>query len=199
MKDSDAKAVMMKWPAVTSVLFGGSEDFPWIRAQPRDEKETATSPFLLQAGNEALRTQPDGMFIRPVKDFQAMDVVSFEVCSSLQNMNDKRSRYAATTSALVVDTREGWWRRPVQGRRSRWQKVTNGLEDWGDAEDFWSPVRYLRVVYVLSKTDLERFRADGVAAGHEYLMRFSSLASISSQNFRVFLDRLSPDSHFYTK
>ena len=190
---------MAKWPRVTTVLFGGSDDFPWLRAQPREADERVTSPFLLQAGNEALRTQPDGMFIRPVKKFQAMDVVCFEVCSSLQNLNDKRSRYAATTSALVVDTREAWWKSQVHGTTTRWQKATNGSEEWGQEEDFWSPVRYLRVVYVLSEDNLGRFRDHGVAAGHEYLMRFSSLASLSSQAFREFLDRLSPDHHFYTK
>lgn len=199
LSDADAKNIMRKWPNTTTSLFGGTDDRPWLRAQPKNANHRATTPFLLTAGNEALKTQPDGMFVRPVNDFRSLDVICFEVCSSLQNLQDKRSRYAPSNASLVIETRADWWNEEVHQTVTRWEKVC----DEGDAEevedDEWYPIRYLRVVFVLNSDHLEVFRLNGVAAGHEYFIRNQSLGSINSGGFREFLDRLSPSHHFYTQ
>lgn len=190
---------MRRWPRQTKSLFGGTEDAPWIKAQPKDEGFTATTPFILTAGAPALKTQPDGMFIRPINDAYALDVVCFEVCSSLPNLQDKRFRYSPTTASLVVEIQPDWWREPIHGRVTRHEKAflerDRAIPDWPE----WYPIRYLRTVFVLRKDDLERFRSHGVAAGHEYYMRNNSLGSINSTKFLDFLKRLSPNHHFYTK
>jgi len=189
---------MRRWPKTTSTLFGGTDDRPWLRAQPKNEDDSSTTPFILTAGNTALKTQPDGMFIRLVNEMMSVDCVCFEVCSSLANLQDKRSRYAPSIASLVVETKAKWWNEKVHGGVSRWGKVRDEEDDDEVEDDEWYPIRYLRVVYVLRKQHLETFRDSGVASGHEYFMRNSSLGSISNIAFRDFLDRLSPDHHFYT-
>lgn len=191
---------MRKWPKVTATLFGGTDEHPWLRAQPKNDGDYATTPSILTAGNTALKTQPDGMFIRPMNGFKSLDVVCFEVCSSLPNLQDKRSRYSPSTASLIVETPAKWWNEPVHGNVSRWQKAAPPDEDDDTYEDDdWYPIRYIRIVYVLRKAHIDNFRQNGVAEGHEYFLRNRSLASLTSQKFQIFLGRLSPDNHFYTK
>lgn len=197
LADGKAKGIMRGWPKVTKSLFGGTDQHPWIRAQPKNKGDHATTPYILTAGNTALKTQPDGMYLLPVNDFMSLDVVCFEVCSSLQNFQDKRSRYSPTTASLIIETRANWWNEAVHGRVTRWKKVS-GAGEKAEA-DQWFPIRYLRVVYVLRNAHLDQFREHGVAAGHEYFIRNSSLSSMTAGRFLKFLERLSPSHHFYTQ
>jgi len=202
LSDRDAKEIMEKWPRTTTVLFGGTDDCPWVKAQPKHREDSATTPLLLIAGNTALKTQPDGMYIRLVNDMQSLDVICFEVCSSLSNLQDKRSRYAPSISSLVVDIKNRWWNEKVYSNgATRWKKMPFDEYEMEDhvRDDEWFPIRHLRVVYVLRSDHLENFRLNGVGYGHEYFIRNRSLASISAQGFRSFLDRLSPNNHFYTQ
>ena len=187
---------MRKWPRSTKKLFGGSAHRPWLRAQPKNEHDVATTPYILVAGNTALKTQPDGLYIRPIEKLRAFDLIAFEVCSSLQNLQDKRSRYAPATASLVLETQRNWWNEPVDGSVTRWRKVFGGQDSC--VKDMWTPLRHVRVVYVLKNEHLKKFREHGVPSGHEFFIRHSSLGSITAKKFLEFLSRLSPDTHFYT-
>ena len=197
LTDSEAKDIMRGWPRATKKLFGGSDDRLWVRAQPKNNGDRATTPYILVAGNTALKTQPDGLYIRPVERFRAFDIIAFEHCSQLQNLQDKRSRYAPATASLILETRADWWNESIDGAITRWQKICGKGEKCAD--NLWTPLRHVRVVYVLKNDDLNKFRKHGVPSGHEFFIRHSSLGSMTAKKFLSFLARLSPDTHFYTR
>ena len=196
LSDMAAKKIMRQWPNYTNTLFGGTDAHPWLKSQPKMKGGRATTPIIMTAGATALKTQPDGMYIRPLWDFRALDVICFEVCLSLPNLQDKRSRYNATTASLVVEAKASWWNEAIHGSVTRHGKVG---EDYEVTEDEWYPIRYLRVAFVLGKDHLETFRENGVAQGHEFFLRNRSLASMTNQKFRSFLEQMSPFKHFYTQ
>jgi hypothetical protein len=67
----------------------------WLRGRPSETSGT-THPFLKFPGSDRLRTLPDGLWLNfggtPEEPF--VDIFAIEACSSLQNLLDKRSRFA---------------------------------------------------------------------------------------------------------
>lgn len=185
LSDGDAKAIMVKWPTATKALFGGTDQRPWLQAQPKTPDRHATTPCLMTAGSDALTTRPDGMWFGVVKNQQAADVFCVEVCGVLQNLQDKRSRYAPSTSSLVVSATSDWWNEQISTDIARWKK-SGAFQDRVPTDTFF-PVRYLRVMFVIADDDYPRFRDGGVAGGHEFFMKHSSLASFTSQKMQAFL------------
>ncbi len=61
------------------------------------------------------------------------------------------------------------------------------------------PVRYLRVLYALTRDDYRNVKRSLVAAGHEFFCRHSSLGSHTSQTMRRFFDAMAPKAHFLTE
>ena len=164
LTDSEAKAVLKSWPTFTKELFRGSEKKPWLQAQPKADDKQATTPCLLIAGSNALSTRPDGMWFRLVRERQAADVFCVEVCGSLQNLQDKRSRYVAVTSALVLWCAHRWWNEQISTNIARWQK--SGVFEEGPDGDTISPIRYMKVLYALPDIEYNNFKDNGVAGGH---------------------------------
>lgn len=81
-----------------------------------------------------------------------VDCVAVEVSRSSQDFADKRSRFAATTSSLVVDLPLKWLDReiPTQGKgnvkQARRKLLGGNLPTTGKVR---IPVRHLRVLYAL--------------------------------------------------
>jgi len=195
LSDSDAKEIMRKWPRATKALFGGTDERPWIRAQPKTIDKHATTPCLKQAGSDVLTTRPDGMWFRVVRNLQAADVFCVEVCGGLQNLQDKRSRYAPSTSSMVVWATSDWWNEGISKHIPRWKKSGTYISHL--TADTFFPVRHLRVLFAVADKDYEVFRDGGVAAAHEFFIPHSSLASFNSPKMQEFLLRTSPFQHFY--
>ena len=204
MREDEAKDILRDtkcWPQCTS-KWGATEGVRWIRAQPvSKEPARASSPVLNSPGAKLFSTQPDGMWIR-LRGAEYVDVIVFEHCSSIQNLNDKRSRYMATSSSVLVKVQGKWLREKTRrqkgGRRPRWEACgAFGSEDFPDELNV--PVRFLRAVYVIPDSEYRRWKANNVPEGHEYFMRHSSLKSRNGQKMQEFMGRLSLNSHFYTR
>ena len=141
-------------------------------------------------------TRPDGMWFRVCSDDEAVDVICIEICGTLQNLWDKRSRYIPTISAIVLEIEWSWLHEKIYKNLNRKQKSGIGLNE--SSKQLKLGVRYLRVIFALTTEDYNKFRKDGVPAGHEYFLKHSSLASFSSPKMQEFLRRLAPMSHFYS-
>jgi hypothetical protein len=113
MTDAQAKAALRTWPLVTRIWSGGEYVY-WLRAQPTDPGETARAPRLAIPGSAEFQTQPDGLWITlgietSVAEPDAArfaDCIVVEACGTAQNLNDKRARYSARTTALVIEMRQ---------------------------------------------------------------------------------------------
>jgi hypothetical protein len=145
------------------------------------------------------KTQPDGLWLYLRPDDGYADAVAIEVSRSIQNLNDKRSRYMPATYGLVVDCPKAWLLAEIRlrfGRRQqRWQAAATF--DRKPTTDLTLQVRLLRVLYSLPN-DLYRTWLPGhVPAGHEYFTPHTSLASYNSQAMQQFLSRLTWRSHLY--
>lgn len=171
LSDAAAKKILLKWPERPGSLWplpNGSAS--WFRALPKKPESKPTCPRLSPPRSEKLLTTPDGMWVN-LASVGLVDVFCIEVCGSLQNFNDKRSRFVAFASSLVVRIDQSWLadsiavkggtktRLDVLGRKSRSSRA-------------WTlPVRHLRVLFALRDEDYALFGKYGVAMGHEYFCK----------------------------
>lgn len=204
LSDKAAKESLLKhWPTVTESLWPlpGDPDAKWLRAQPgmRNSKCKPT-PTLRQPGGTRFRTQPDGMWMHIVPN-DYCDVMAIEVCGSLQNFNDKRSRYAANHGSLVVTCSECWLLEKVGiqggGKRSRIE-VTGGTRQ--DASGGMKlPVRWLSVLYFLPDSSANNhyrtWTSHNLPGPHEYVAPHSALSQYNAQRTQTFLQGMAPATH----
>src|SRR4051794_40711892 len=102
LTDAQAKAALRKWPLVTRIWSGGEATLYWLRAQPTAAGEVHRSPRLAVPGGAEFQTQPDGLWVA-TNDGTYADCVVIEACGPAQNLSDKRSRYSARTSSLLLE------------------------------------------------------------------------------------------------
>ncbi len=100
LSDREAKEILKKWPMRTSKLWPppGGKGF-WLQGQPN--RGAAAGPRLSSPGAKLFNTQPDGLWLH-FSDSDSCDAVVIEVCGTIQNLNDKRSRYIPASHSLVV-------------------------------------------------------------------------------------------------
>jgi hypothetical protein len=146
LSDAEAKAILCKWPSRTKKLWRPPENKGfWLAALPKVGK--ATCPTILSPGAGAFRTQPDGLwaYIRPNKSMFA-DVVSIEVCGTMQNVNDKRSRYMAASHSLVLLCPLPWLleetKLPRGGKKPRWEATVVVFVDMDSEDAEWLKAAY---------------------------------------------------------
>lgn len=197
LSDSEAKAVMRRWPSRTglwqSTITGGF----WLRAQP--VSPGASHPRLIAVGMSRFATQPDGMWVFLAPDEGFADVVAIEVSRGFQNLGDKRSRYMASTSSMTLLCPVRWLNTPISvqhgARWPRWRAAAT----FGQAPErpLRLPVRLLRALYFLPNAEYRSWVRNHSPMGHEYFSQHSSLATFNSPAMQDFLRRLSPDWHFY--
>lgn len=203
-----------RWPANTRAWAGEAEEW-WLRAQPKDSNSPAPAPpgpRLMAPGTNLFATQPDGLWITlgiPRGDRASLaeyvDCVAIEVSRSSQNLADKRSRFAASTSSLVVDLPRKWLDReiPTQGRgdvnQARRKLLGGNLPTEGKVR---IPVRHLRVLYALpdqGKASLYKNTLGSVVlGGHEYLCTHGLLGSWQRISKSGVFERMSPSSHHWS-
>jgi hypothetical protein len=125
-----------------------------------------------------------------------------ESCGSIQNFNDKRSRYAARTTSLMTELSKPWLDHqvPVQAGALRTRReLLRGQLPQDDRLSL--PVRHLRVLYALTDegddSDYKGVRASGVLEAHEFVCRQEVLAQYPAQPVQRFLKGMSPDRSFY--
>lgn len=198
LSDSEAKVILTAWPLrPRDDFFPGG---PWLRAQPKDG--ATTGPRLLRPATDdfSARTQPDGLWLAfnaPPGGGPPVAVSTFvvEVCRTMQNLNDKRSRFASAHAALLVEVPAAWLQRsvPVQGGAT---PSRYGLAGFAvpPTDDLYLPVRSVRVLYALPNdvrakpTESRLFsQQKGRLAleAHEYLTRHSALGHTNAPTRRL--------------
>ena len=129
LSDAEAKLQLARWPERPRQggWFGGEHyAHNWVRAQPKLGDATAPRLFRLTGSStRSGRTQPDGMWIYLHADddelFSAA-VFVIEVCTSVGNLHNKRTRYRTGHAPLHVEIPEAWLRET--GNRSKRSRAT---------------------------------------------------------------------------
>lgn len=198
LSDAEGKAILRTWPSRVKKLWGTPPSGGWwLRGQPKLVTTTAAGPTLNNAGANTSATVPDGLWVYLTAEFA--DIVCVEVCTSTQNLNDKRSRYGLFQQALMLTCSHGWLTEQIGvqsgGRRARWQAT--GSIAVAPTSDLVLPVRFLRVLYTIPNDIYVTWKPNNVPGPHEFFCPHSSFGSYNSQMMQRFLKRMSPKVHFY--
>src|ERR1700745_1906909 len=131
LQDSLVKESLKQWPQRPPALKPRRGKESWLRGRP-SEDAGVSNPFLKLPGSTRLRTLPDGLWLNFGGTFQEpyVDIFAIEACGSLQNLLDKRSRFAPSTHSLLAVCPVPWLLSPVMpdDPTPRW-KVTGVLRD----------------------------------------------------------------------
>lgn len=187
---------MLRWPEKSKKLWGASDELPWLRGLPRPEGAGPTSPWLSHAGSDFQTINPDGMWFLSVGGGRAADVLCIEHCGTMQNLHDKRQRYAPSTHAIVLHCRSNWLNHNISKKRTRRSYIAGA--EGNPNSDLVLPLRNLRVLYALRPDDYKRFQENGVPAGHEFFIRHGELRLFNNQAMQEFLKRMSPVQQFFS-
>lgn len=205
--DTEAKAILRDtsyWPTRTQQWGVARNSEYWIRSRPSDAaNDKKPLPKLSLPGAELFTTQPDGMWVY-FRGLTCVDVLAVEVCGSMQNLNDKRSRYISTGTGLMLVVPAKWFGRPINLQHG-------GQFPRGDATGCFKgltlptkgnasiPVRFLRALFVIPDAKYSDWLQNHVPAGHEFFMKHGSLKSGTGQAAQRFLGGMSFQAHFYTR
>jgi len=199
LSDGDAKAILLGWPTRTRMLWPppGGKGY-WIQGQPK--AGTKSGPCLSAPGATLFKTQPDGLWVH-FQGLASCDVVVVEVCGSIQNLNDKRSRYIPSSHSLVLTCKKDWLEEKVSvnngGQYPRWRASASlGTKPLADIS---VPVRHLRVLYALPNTTYHDWCSQHAPTGYEFFCPHSSLSSYRSQKMQGFLRQMSIATQFYAQ
>jgi hypothetical protein len=193
--DARVKGVFRSsWPRATRLFLVRDEARRWVRCQPVIDSPV-THPRLLAPGSKKFATQPDAMYALFAQDVEYVDVIVFEACSNLQNLYDKKSRYAPSTGSTILDVRVVWLK-SLYNKNLRWWKKTGSFSS-EPVDDRKIPVRFLRACYILPNASYREWSLNHSPSGHEYYAPESSISSVNSDLMRSFLVQMSPLSHFY--
>jgi hypothetical protein len=196
LSDKEAKNILLRWPTRTKTVWPPPRGSGyWIRAQPNSGN--AASPRLQSPGAKLFSTQPDGLWV--YFRYSYCDVVAVEVCGSIQNLNDKRSRYFPSSHSTVLSCNPEWFSESVtvqKGvKKARWEAC-------GSFKKLPSKrtlaIRHLRVLFALPNNLYGGWRDNHVPTGHEFFCAHSSLDSYNSQPMQLFLGQMSIASQFYS-
>lgn len=193
LSDAEAKSLLRKWPETTIKLWEPpAPNIRWLRAQPKEPTGSAPAPRLGIVGAKRHRTHPDGMWVACVAG-EYVDVVCVEVCCSIGNLSDKRSRYMALVSSLVLDISDDWLleSRP---RGTRWSIL--GLSAAPTANLFL-PIRRLRVLYALRDDHYAEWRVEHQPIGHEFFCPHTALSQYNAPKTQTFLKGMFRPTHFF--
>jgi hypothetical protein len=141
----------------------------WLRGRPGD-LATAGQPFLKLPGSNSFRTIPDGLWLHfsPDPDDLWADILCIEACGTVTNLLDKRSRFAPSTSSLLVVCPVPWLLAPAERTdpTPRWHLIR--LLNAEPQAPLVLPVRDVRVLYGLKPRHYESVVRGQVPQPHEY-------------------------------
>ena len=198
LSDAEGKAILKKWPNRTKKLWPPptGKGF-WLKGQPKSGVETG--PRLSAPGATLFRTQPDGMYVH-FQRARSCDVVAIEICGTVQNLNDKRSRYIPASHSVVLSVSEGWLAETIRvsrGQFPRWKASASFRR--APRRELSVPVRHLRVLYALPNSIYVEWAKEHIPTGYEFFCPHSSLDSYNSQKMQVFLRQMSIASQYYIR
>lgn len=180
--DALVRARLQQWPQRPPGLpHAGNGRDAWLRGRPA-EIAASYNPFLKVAGSNLMRTLPDGLWLKfggtLVEPF--VDIVAIEACGSLQNLLDKRSRFAPSTQSLLAVCPVPWLLAPVGpgDKTPRWS--VTGVLRREPATPLVLPVRDVRVIYGLKSRQYEGFASGNIPHAHEYFVPMDALTAENS-------------------
>src|SRR4051812_9591049 len=199
--DQLVRVQLKKWPQrPPGVVASPKQPGTWLRGRPGDPS-VAAHPFLKLLGSNRLRTLPDGLWLHfstsSIDPY--VDILCIEACSSLQNLLDKRSRFAPSTSSLLAVCPVPWLLAPVQPKdpTPRWRLVR--LLEAEPVQPLTLPVRDIRVVFGLKSRHYEGFARSQVAHPHEFFCPMEALTADRGDedpDMRAMMSRASASANF---
>lgn len=195
LSDAEAKEVLRRWPGRTNKLWPPPQGRGfWIRGQPKDG--LYPGPVISAPGARLFKTQPDGLWIH-FNGSTSCDIVAIEVCRSIQNLNDKRSRYIPASHSLILNCSTDWLHEDIAvqkgGRKPRWKATAS----FGSRPHGMSlPIRHLRVLYSLPNPRYHEWCREHTPTGYEFFCPHSSLGGYTGPFMRAFLRQMSREAHF---
>ena len=201
--DAFFRHAMRAWPQTPPGLenadFGASG--AWLKARPCSEADPE-SPLLKIPGSGRMRTVPDGLWLWFGGDANDpyVDLFAIEICGGLQNLLDKRSRYAPSLHSLLITCPLAWLLSPVPGTETmlRWQAT--GLLDEAPTRALVLPVRDIRVLYALKPRQFHEFAGGSLAHAHELFAPIDALIGVGAWGapaMRDFLGRAARRANFW--
>jgi len=171
-----------------------------MRARP-GEADTSIHPFLRLPGSNRLRTLPDGLWLHfsPDPADAYCDILCIEACSTLQNLLDKRSRFAPSTTSLLAVCPVPWLMAPLKAgdEKPRWRHIK--LLRQQPVEPLVLPVRDVRVLYGLKSRQYDGFARTQMPQAHEYFCPMDALIDeegASNPAMRALIARASGAANF---
>lgn len=195
LSDADAKSILGSvWPRRTNTWPIPAYTGYWMRACPSNSPQ----PFIHPAGAKANTTKPDGMYVYSHIKSGFVDVIPIEVCVSMQNFNDKRSRYTPVSGNKQLTLPLKWLNSTIVIQRGRDQQIwrASGWFDSAPTDDVCLTIRHLRALFVLREQDYKGFGANGLPAGHEYFCMHQDLNQINNQIMQEFVKGMALMKHF---
>ncbi len=201
--DALVRARLKRWPQRPPGLDDASERNSWLRGRPA-EATGVVQPFLKFPGSDRLRTLPDGLWLNfgGTAEEPFADIFAIEACSSLQNLLDKRSRFAPSTQSLLAVCPVPWLLAPLIANDPfpRW-KATGVLRE-APLRPLILPVRDVRVMYGLKARHYEGFARSQIPHPHEYFVPMEALTQENSDQdpgIRALVARASVSANFFPK
>ncbi len=194
LSDAEAKAILLAWPTRTQLWPPPDGLGFWIQGQP---PTGVPGPRISSPGARMFRTQPDALWVY-FSGSSSCDVVAVEVCGSIQNLNDKRSRYIPASHSLVLSCSLAWLEEIIAvqrgGQKRRWKAA--GTFPTKPTEGLTVPIRHLRVLYGIPNQHYDKWCREHTPTGYEFFCPHSSLRTYSSQPMQRFLRQMSSASQF---
>ena len=182
--DSLVKSRLQQWPqrppGLSRPRIGADS---WLRGRPTDF-DTVLNPFLKLPGSQRLRTVPDGLWLKfggdPSEPF--VDIFAVEACSTLQNLLDKRSRFAPSTHSMMAVCPVPWLLAPITDTdpTPRWRAT--GVLRHEPVIALVLPVRDIRVMFGLKSEHYDGFLNNQIPHPHEYFVPMDVLTAEGGQN-----------------
>ncbi len=173
----------------------------WLRGRPSEDETRISSPFLKIPGSSRLRTLPDGLWLNFGGGFADpfVDILAIEACSTIQNLLDKRSRFAPSTHSTMCLCPIEWLLAPIapDDPTPRWR--TTGIFMHEPYTDITVPVREMRVLYGLKSGHYKGFARHQLPHAHEFFVPMETLTEENSEDnpaLRALIARTSVSANF---
>ena len=202
--DALVRARLREWPQRPPGIPDDSQGCPdgWLRGRP-SAPTGSYHPYLKLPGSDRYRTLPDGLWLNfggtPADPY--VDIFAIEACGSMQNLLDKRSRFAPSTNSMLAVCPVPWLLAAVDDTDStpRWQ--VTGLLRAEPIQPLILPVRDVRVLYGLKTHHYQGFARNQIPQPHEYFAPMDALTAQGGHEdpaMQALVARASTSANFLT-
>ncbi|MBN8929367.1 MAG: hypothetical protein BGO51_23605 [Rhodospirillales bacterium 69-11] len=176
------KERLRRWPQHPPGMKSKRGRSAWLRARPTDVPDYVY-PYLKLPGSSKLRTLPDGLWLNfgGTPEDPYVDIFAVEACVTMQNLLDKRSRFAPSTSSTLAVCPLGWLLAPItrDDPTPRWRAT--GVIPNPPTGPLMLPVRDVRVLYGLGDEHYRGFTQHQLPYAHEFFVPMRTLTEEDSE------------------